>query len=223
MGDKKPYVAIVSGVSLDGKISPRRGVSSKDVMILPEGVQRYLHKLRSEFDAIMVGCNTIKTDNPSLTVRLVKGKNPIRIIPCSRADMPLDSNVLKKDAITLIATTRRAPMENIKRLQGLGVELIYAGDEKIEMELLMDILWKKGIKSLMVEGGAKLNWEIVKGRLVDEIVLFMHPVIFGSYDAPTLIEGEGFIGLSEFPRYNLTKYLEIEGFLISHWKALFKS
>ncbi|MFN3870976.1 MAG: dihydrofolate reductase family protein [Aquificaceae bacterium] len=222
MGSERLYIAIVSGVSLDGKISPSREVSSKDIMLLPEGVQKYLHTLRSEFDAIAVGCNTVKRDNPLLTVRAVEGKNPVRVIPCTKADIPINANILQKDSKTLIATTRRAPRENIQRLQSIGVEVIYAGEEKVDIRLLIEILWKEGIRSLMVEGGARLNWEFIKFGLVDEIVLFHHPVVFGGCNAPTLVEGEGFTSLKNFPRYSLAKYTAIEGFLISHWKALSK-
>ena len=134
----KPYIIIVSELTLDGKLTLYRGASSKELMsLMDEEAYRYLHEVRSKVDAIMVGCETIRTDNPSLTVRYVKGKNPIRIIPCSTANIPLDSNVLSKEAHTIIVTTKRAPEEKIQKLKDMGIEVIIAGDYLVDFELLL--------------------------------------------------------------------------------------
>ncbi len=216
----RPYVAIVSGATIDGKISLGRNVSAKECMPLPEDVQKYLHSIRAKFDAIMVGCNTIRTDNPHLTVRLCEGKNPIRVIPCTKLDLPLTSNIFKKDAHTIIATTEEAPKEKVEEIKSLGVDVLYVGKEKVEIGRLLGLLWKRGIKSLLVEGGSRLNWELIKLKVVDEIVLFIHPLIFGGERAPSLVEGEGFSNYGEAAKFQLTNFFAIDGFLISHWKSL---
>jgi Pyrimidine reductase, riboflavin biosynthesis len=107
---KRPYVIIVSEVTVDGKLTLSKGVSSKEIMkFMDEEANRYLHETRAKVDGIMVGAETIRTDNPFLTVRYVSGKNPTRIIPTSTADIPPDANILKKDSPTIIVTTEKAP------------------------------------------------------------------------------------------------------------------
>jgi len=116
----RPYVIIVSEVSIDGKLTLYRGASSKELMsLMDEEAYRYLHEIRAKVDGIMVGCETVRTDNPSLTVRYVQGKNPVRIIPCSTANVPLDANVLNtEEAPTVIAVTEKADPERVEMVEG---------------------------------------------------------------------------------------------------------
>jgi 2,5-diamino-6-(ribosylamino)-4(3H)-pyrimidinone 5'-phosphate reductase len=93
MSAQRPYVTLISEMTVDGKLTLKRGLSSKIIMgLMDEESQRFLHKKRTEFDAIMVGSNTIKIDNSILTNRLVDGKSPIRVIPCSDASIPVESS-----------------------------------------------------------------------------------------------------------------------------------
>ena len=107
---ERPHVLMMSEITADGKLTLKKGASSKILMkyMAPE-TEILLHETRADYDAIMVGANTIKIDNSFLTVRLVPGKSPLRVIPNSMADIPPDANVLKKDAPTVIAVARRAP------------------------------------------------------------------------------------------------------------------
>ncbi|MDD1672839.1 MAG: dihydrofolate reductase family protein, partial [Methanomicrobiales archaeon] len=117
----RPHVLMMSEITADGKLTLRKGASSKILMkyMAPE-TEILLHKTRVEYDAIMVGSQTIKIDNSFLTVRKVQGRNPLRVIPNSRADLPLDSNVLKPDAPTVIAVSKRASAERVAALKGRG-------------------------------------------------------------------------------------------------------
>ncbi|MFN3921679.1 MAG: dihydrofolate reductase family protein, partial [Caldimicrobium sp.] len=194
----RPYVIIVSEVTLDGKLTLYRGASSKELMsIMTPEVYRYLHSIRAQVDAIMVGCETVRTDNPSLTVRYVEGKSPTRIIPCSTANVPLDANIFSKEAPTIIVTTERAPKERLKRIEELGAEVIIAGEDLVDFTYLLPLLQKRGIKKLMVEGGASINWEFIRLGFVDEIRLIHLPVIVGGENVPTLVGGEGFKSLKK--------------------------
>ncbi len=113
----RPYTIIVSEVTIDGKLTLRKGVSSKEIMkFMDEEATRYLHQLRAKVDGIMVGAETIRTDNPFLTVRYAEGKNPTRIVPTSMADIPEDANILEKHAPTIIVTSEKAPEEKVKSL-----------------------------------------------------------------------------------------------------------
>ena len=96
----------------------------------------------------MVGANTIRIDNSFLTVRLVPGKSPLRVIPCSMADIPLDSNILGPDARTLIAVAERAPKDRVEAIRAKGVTVVTARKDHVELLLLMQILHDDfGVKS----------------------------------------------------------------------------
>lgn len=203
----KPYVMIVSEVTIDGKLTLGRGISSKEIMkLMDDEANRYLHGIRAECDGIMVGANTIRIDNSNLTVRYVKGKNPIRIIPSSKADIPLTSNVLNvENAKTIVAVSREAPSDNIEALRKRGVNVVVAGDRRVNFPILFDSLSKMGIKKLMVEGGSTVNWSLVKDDLVDEIRLICLPVIVGGEGVPSLVGGKGFKKLENVKKFKVKR------------------
>ncbi|HIC97736.1 MAG TPA: 5-amino-6-(5-phosphoribosylamino)uracil reductase [Aquificaceae bacterium] len=219
--EKRPYVIIVSEVSIDGKLTLYRGASSKELMsLMDEEAYRYLHEIRAKVDGIMVGCETVRTDNPSLTVRYVKGKNPTRVIPCSTANVPLDANVLNtEEAPTVIATTHRAPADRVEKIRERGAEVLLAGDELVDFDLLLPKLYDMGIKTLMVEGGASINWELMKRKAVDEIRLIHLPVVVGGENVPTLVGGEGFKKLRKLPHLRLRSHFRRGAHLITEWEV----
>ncbi len=217
----RPYTIIVSEVTVDGKLTLKRGVSSKEIMkFMDEDAVRYLHELRAKVDGIMVGAETIRTDNPFLTVRYVEGKNPTRIVPTAMANIPFNANILEKDAPTIIFTSEKAPEEKVQKLQE-KVEVIKCGEEKVDLVKMMDILYKRGIKSLIVEGGSRLNWEIIKLGLVDEIRIIHMPFIVGGTDTPTLVGGEGFESLEELVKTKLRAHFMRGNHLITEWEIIF--
>ena len=218
----RPYTIIVSEVTVDGKLTLRKGFSSKEIMkFMDEEATRYLHQIRAKVDGIMVGAETIRTDNPYLTVRHVVGKNPIRIIPTKSANIPLDANVLKKDAPTIIITTEKAPKDKVEQLKEKA-EVIICGEEEIDLIKMMSILYDKGIKSLMVEGGSTLNWHLLKTGLVDEIRIMHMPFIVGGEDTPTLVGGEGFKSLEDVVKLKLRAHFIRGSHLITEWEIKFE-
>src|SRR5512133_4094546 len=99
----RPHVLMMSEITADGKLTLKKGASSKILMkYMAHETELLLHNTRAEYDAIMVGANTIRIDNSFLTVRFVPGKSPIRVIPTSMADIPQDANVLGPDAPPVI-------------------------------------------------------------------------------------------------------------------------
>ncbi|WP_029552417.1 dihydrofolate reductase family protein [Thermocrinis jamiesonii] len=217
----RPYVIIVSEVSVDGKLTLYRGASSKELMSLMDmEAYRYLHEIRAKVDGIMVGCETVRTDNPSLTVRYAEGKNPVRIIPCSTANVPLDANIFSKDAPTIIVSTLRAPKERIDKIRKLGAEVWIVGEDLVDFERLLPMLYERGIKSLMVEGGSSINWEFVKRGFVDEIRLIHLPVIVGGENVPTLVGGEGFKSLKNLLPLRLRAHFKRGHHLITEWEVV---
>ena len=216
----RPYVIIVSEVSVDGKLTLYRGASSKELMtLMDQEAYRYLHEIRAKVDGIMVGCETVRTDNPSLTVRYVEGKNPTRIIPCSTANVPLDANIFSKDAPTIIVTTNRAPAERVQKIRSIGAEVLVVGEDLVDFERLMPILYERGIRSLMVEGGASINWELIRRGFVDEIRLIHLPVIVGGENVPTLVGGEGFKSLRNLLHLRLRSHFKRGKHLITEWEV----
>ncbi|MDD1678852.1 MAG: dihydrofolate reductase family protein [Methanomicrobiales archaeon] len=220
----RPHVLMMSEITADGKLTLRRGASSKILMkyMAPE-TELLLHQTRAEYDAIMVGSNTIKIDNSFLTVRKVPGKNPLRVIPNSRADLSLDSNVLKPDAPTLIAVSERAPPERVTAIRERGVRVVSVGKEDIELPLLMHILYRDfGVKNLMIEGGPTLNWHMLRDRLVDEIRLIHLPFIVGGSDTPSLVGGMHIEDEREMIRLELTRFYLCGTNLVTEYKVLYQ-
>ena len=188
----KPHVLMISEITADGKLTLKRGASSKILMKhMSHEAEILLHKTRAEYDAIMVGSSTIKIDNSYLTVRMVPGTSPLRVIPSGMADIPLDANVLDTSAVpTVIAVSENAPADRVTALREKGVDVVVAGSEKINLPLLMDILYRDyRVRKLIIEGGPTLNWHMLHHHLVDEIRLIHLPFIVGGNDTPSLVGG----------------------------------
>ena len=179
-------------MSVDGKIATVEGDSR---LSCQEDLKR-LHLLRSKVDAVMVGVGTVLKDNPSLTVRLVKGKNPIRVIVDSMASTPPDAKVLDESAKTIIAVSRRAPKNRVAKLKKRS-QIIVAGDRLVNLRELLEKLYEMGIRKVLLEGGSTLNWSMLKENLVDELRISVCPVILGGEKAKSLVGGEGFRKVEE--------------------------
>lgn len=193
--EKIPFVTAKFACSLDGKISTVAGESQ---WITCEESRKFSHHLRDISDGIMVGINTVLADNPSLTARIDGGKNPVRIIVDSFAKIPLDSKVIcDKQAETIIAVTKNAPTEKVEALKNYGVEIIIAGDEKVDLKILLEELARREITSILVEGGGTLHYSMFKNKLVDKVFAFVAGKIIGGKNALTAVEGTGFEKLSD--------------------------
>jgi len=196
-----PFVLIKMAMTLDGKSATITGDSR---WISGEGSRAYVHHLRDEFDAVMVGIGTVLKDDPRLTARLPEGggKDPIRIIVDSRGRIPLTAKVLNLDspAKTMIAVTKKAPQDKVEQLRGKGIEVLVlpaVRDDKVDLRELLRELGKREIASVLVEGGGNLNWSLLDAGLVDKIVFFIAPKIVGGDKAPTPVEGMGIRRMTE--------------------------
>ncbi|NPB05746.1 MAG: 5-amino-6-(5-phosphoribosylamino)uracil reductase [Aquificae bacterium] len=217
----RPYTIIASEVSVDGKLTLHRGASSKELMTLMDlEAYKYLHQIRAKVDAIMVGCETVRTDNPSLTVRYVEGKNPVRVIPCGSGRIPLDANVFSKDAETWILTTPKMPEETKRAIEEKGHKVFVFEGDRLDFKEIWRFLREKGIRSILVEGGSTVNWQLVKNNLVDEIRLIHLPVVVGGEDVPTLVGGEGFGSLSRLLHLRLRSHFTRGRQLITEWEVV---
>lgn len=206
-------VIINGAMTVDGKIATSNGdskISSKDDLVR-------VHKLRASVDAIIVGISTILADDPLLTVRLVKGKNPIRVIVDSRGRIPLDSQIMytAPKVKTIVAVTDQAPEEKIMKLRFMGAQVLVIREGKkgesaavphgVDLKLLFRKLEKRGLKTILVEGGGELNWSLLRLGLVNELKVTVAPKIAGGRLATTLVEGEGFDEVAQGVKLKLKK------------------
>lgn len=176
---KKPLVVVKAAMSLDGRIATRTGDSK---YITGREARKFVHELRTEYDAVMVGSNTVLKDNPQLTVRLTKGVNPIKIIIDSNLKIPLSSKVVKNEPNKLmIVTSKKAPKAKIKKIQQKGVNVIIIDlvKGKIDLKQLIKELGKREICSVLIEGGAELNAEVIKAGIADKVLFFISPRFIG--------------------------------------------
>ncbi|NLL11536.1 MAG: 5-amino-6-(5-phosphoribosylamino)uracil reductase, partial [Methanomicrobiales archaeon] len=180
-----------------------------------------LHQIRADSDAIMVGANTIRIDNSFLTVRHVPGKNPIRVIPSSKADISPEANVLSPDAPTIIAVSSLADREKCSQLAKKGARVEICGEDSVNLPALMKLLYEKyDVKSLMIEGGSTLNGHKFQEGLIDDLVLIHLPFIAGGEDTPSLVTGLSPKDVTDLLKLELvTQYLAGDN-LITKWNVL---
>lgn len=190
MSLNKCYIVVYSTVTVDGRIASKTRYSK---LSCPYDLKR-LHELRAKSDGVMVGANTVIIDDPSLRVKYVKGKNPMRIVIDGLLKTPLEARVYTlKTAKTLVLTTAMAPKDKIKALRDLGVEVVeFPGKPPIDMKRAIEELYNRGLRKVMVEGGGELLWHLFKDRVVDELRVTLSPYIFGGRNSISLVMGEGF-------------------------------
>lgn len=209
MVKSRPHVIISAAMSIDGKIATNMGrsnLSSKKDLIR-------VHNLRKNVDAILVGKNTVNIDNPLLTVRYVKGKNPIRVILDPQGKLSFESKVIKTaKKIPTILVTLEDTSRNIERFATKGIQVIKCGRKKIDVKKLLKILRNQGIKRILVEGGGTTNWYFFKEKLVDEIIITVTPYVIGGSTAISLVEGIGFEKISN--SFKLKKIKKIQNELV---------
>jgi 2,5-diamino-6-(ribosylamino)-4(3H)-pyrimidinone 5'-phosphate reductase len=223
-GSERPHVLMMSEITADGKLTLKKGASSKILMkYMAHETEILLHETRAAYDAIMVGANTIRIDNSFLTVRLVPGKSPLRVIPSSMAEISPDANILGKDAPTVIAVCEKAPEERVEAIRKKGAGIIVAGKDHVDLPLLMHILWRDhGVKRLMIEGGPTLNWHMLGHRLVDEIRLIHLPFIVGGADTPSLVGGMHIDSEDEMIRLRLRRFYLCGSNLVTEYDVLYR-
>jgi diaminohydroxyphosphoribosylaminopyrimidine deaminase/5-amino-6-(5-phosphoribosylamino)uracil reductase len=181
-----PYVTVKWAQTLDGKIAAAQGRSRW--ISSPESL-KLAHKLRATHDAILVGVNTVLKDNPELTTRLVKGRNPVRVILDSTLRIPLDSKVLMNQSATktLIADTPAAPKEKLAALKKLGIEVLTVPPDsasRVDLKALLKTLAQRQISSVLVEGGAGVITSFLRLGLADKIICIIAPKLMGAGTAP---------------------------------------
>jgi len=211
-------IILSAAISIDGKIATRSG----DSKLSSKRDLTRLHKLRSQVDAIIIGKNTVNNDDPLLTVRYSKGKNPIRIILDSSGTISNKSKILQTSnkVKTIIVVTKKITKKNLQKLKKFPVEIIIVGENQVNIKLLIKILSKRKIKTILLEGGGTINWEFIKNNLVDEFFITITPFIIGGKDAITLVQGEGFDKITKSHKLRLNVIKRLENDLFLHYSKL---
>lgn len=208
-----PYITLKMAVTIDGKIADCSGNSK---WITSVESRSLVHELRSEYDAVMVGFNTVKIDNPQLTVRLVEGRNPKRIILDSKLQLSLNSDLVKKNSdknlILLTSNKNKDRKKKINSYYKKDIEIIFVpelSNGKINLAAAMKKLAEKNITSLLVEGGSKVFTSFLKQKLEDEILIFIAPKILGN--GYSLCNNLGIKNLSKAINYSIKDVEKVGG------------
>ena len=197
-----PFITAKFAISLDGKIATRTGDSR---WISCEESRNYVHVLRYESDAVMAGINTVLADNPRFTSRCCGGrggivkKQPLRVIVDSYARMPLNAQMLQEPGKTLLVCDITVPKNKKRALARAGAEILEVPAEngRINLENLFQVLGKRGITSILVEGGGTVLGSLFDRKLVDKVVVFIAPLIIGGIDAKVAVGGTGIEKLAD--------------------------
>jgi diaminohydroxyphosphoribosylaminopyrimidine deaminase/5-amino-6-(5-phosphoribosylamino)uracil reductase len=181
VSEKIPYVTLKIAQSFDGKISEAK---NKQTWLTGKESIKFVHKLRSEYDAVLVGANTIKVDNPLLTVREVKRRNPIRIVIDGKLSIPLSSKILNNNGSeqTWIFTSNNSNQRKLKQIENKGVKVFSvksSANKKINLNSILKILVKNKITSVLVEGGQEIFSQFFSQKLFDELIVLQSPKILG--------------------------------------------
>jgi diaminohydroxyphosphoribosylaminopyrimidine deaminase/5-amino-6-(5-phosphoribosylamino)uracil reductase len=188
---KQPYVVMKYAMTMDGKIATATGASK---WITGEAAREQVHRMRHDLMGIMVGIGTVEKDDPMLNCRLPETKNPVRIICDSTLLISPDAKVVQtaKDQRTILATCARDE-KKLAKLKESGCEIIQTNpaDGRVDLKELMTVLGGQGIDSILLEGGATLNWAALNSGIVNEVHTYIAPKIFGGGQAPSPVAGTG--------------------------------
>jgi GTP cyclohydrolase II len=177
----RPRVTLTYAQSLDGSIAARSGLP-----LLLSGAESltYTHQLRAEHDAILVGIGTVLSDDPRLDVRLAAGSSPRPIVLDSRLRCPLTARCLETSRRPIVVAADRAAADRRSALEARGVTILSIpsvedNDSHLDLAVLLDRLFAESIRSVMVEGGARVITSFLRARLVDRMVITIAPVLVG--------------------------------------------
>lgn len=183
ISEKLPYVTLKAAQTLDGMIADKNNHSE---WISCGEARKHVHWLRARYDAVLIGSETARLDNPKLTVRMVEGRNPFRVVLDSNLKLKSELNLFKNnsDNKTIVVTSEKnkSRLKKIDQLEKLGVKVLFIKSDthgRIQLKSVLKELSKQHITSVFVEGGSKIYSSFVKQNLFDDIYLFVSPKILG--------------------------------------------
>jgi diaminohydroxyphosphoribosylaminopyrimidine deaminase/5-amino-6-(5-phosphoribosylamino)uracil reductase len=194
MRQGRPHVTLKAAMTLDGRIADVHGSSQ---WITGQAARREAHRLRAESDAIVVGAETALRDDPRLTVRLDPPwpREPLRVVLDARARTPVAAQVITAGTPgrAVIATSTDAPAERVNRLVQAGASVVRlpSRDGKVQVKALLEDLFAREVRSVLVEGGAEVHGSFLDAGLVDRVAIFVAPLLLGGRGAPGVVGGAG--------------------------------
>lgn len=186
---KEPFVILKVAATLDGKIATREGDSK---WISGEISRSFVHRMRDQVDGVVVGIGTVLKDDPQLTARIKKGRDPYRIILDSRLRIPENARVIgDSPSKTIIATTELADRGKIGKLEKKGVRILIFDSKQgsVDLRNCLSKLGEMGMMSLLVEGGSRINGSFLDEGLIDKILFFLSPKLIGDREALGIFGG----------------------------------
>lgn len=206
---KRPFVSLKYAMTLDGKLAADGGDSK---WITGTEARTYAHWLRKTHDAVVVGKNTVLQDDCELTTRMVKGKNPLRIVLDSKCSIPLNAKILNGEAKTLVAVSKDAPVAKISALQALkNVEVVklLEHNSRLDIKALLDYLAVHEITSLLVEGGSEVHGAFLDAGCAERVYAFIAPKIIGGKNALAPVGGSGCKDMDKAMRLQDVEYKQL--------------
>jgi diaminohydroxyphosphoribosylaminopyrimidine deaminase / 5-amino-6-(5-phosphoribosylamino)uracil reductase len=191
----RPHVVLKMASSLDGKAAARDGSSR---WITGEDARADVQRLRAWSDAVVVGAGTVLTDDPRLTVRdpaFASARPPIRVVVDPSGRVPGDRRVFDAAAPTLVATTELTPTSRRQEWVDAGADVAMLDRDAIggvSLPALAEMLGKRDVQGVLLEGGPTLAWSAVRDDVVDQVVLYLAPMLVGGHGAPGWLGGSGF-------------------------------
>ena len=207
---KRPYVAMKYAMTMDGKIATRTGASK---WITGEAARNHVQTLRHAYKGIMVGIGTVLADNPMLNCRMQGGIDPVRIVCDTHLRIPMDCQIVQTaDTIETILATSTNEKGKIEQLIKKGVQILQIPEKDgcIDLNFLMQTLGEKGIDSILLEGGGRLNDSFLREKLIQKAYVYLAPKIFGGEDAKTPVEGIGISLPEQSANFKLQQIQQIE-------------
>jgi len=212
---KEPFVILKVASTLDGKIATQEGDSK---WITGEVSRRFVHRLRDQVDAVLVGIGTILKDDPMLTARIEGGHDPYRVVLDSRLRIPERAKVLKgSPSKVIIATTEEGSHEKMERLRRKGFQILVLNSKegRVDLRTCLKRLGTIGIVTLLVEGGSQINGSFLDERKIDKFYFFFSSKWMGDPEAPSIFGGHGARDLKKAVRLNQVRFRKMgEDFLI---------
>jgi 2,5-diamino-6-(ribosylamino)-4(3H)-pyrimidinone 5'-phosphate reductase len=200
MKKTRPYVAVNMAMSLDGRITTRK---REQITLGTEHDRRLMDELRARYDAVIVGAGTVRHDGFPILVRhddirkkrVGRGRDPhpVNVILSRTLNLPTDRAIFRRpDTNKIIYTTKAAPVTRIRRFEKLA-EVVVLPRRTLSPAAVLDDLWKRGMRKVLLEGGGELHFAFAYAHAVDEIYVTLTPRLIGGTGAPSILDGKGFL------------------------------
>ncbi|MEO6694715.1 MAG: bifunctional diaminohydroxyphosphoribosylaminopyrimidine deaminase/5-amino-6-(5-phosphoribosylamino)uracil reductase RibD [Ignavibacteria bacterium] len=206
VSQRMPYVTLKIAQSIDGKIAMN---NFKSQWITGDASRKYVHKLRSEYDVVLIGKNTARYDNPSLTVREIRGRTPYRIVIDRDGSLPDNLKLFTDDDREKTFVLSSVSKKAVTEIYSKNIIRVKEKDQRLVLKDILRKFYSLNISSVLVEGGANLYSQFVKAGLFDDIYLFVAPKIIGK-------------GISTFSDFEISKLSEAKNLNYSYSKSFGK-